>query len=145
MNKSLKISSLFLLMSLSLAQLGAKPKRVPAYAKKNVPISFAQLKAKHPKKSAPTVEVKTEKQPEVAPVKYKFAPALEWMETLGFITKEDVIKIVKELVLKQQQFFMKEIRTLTAKVGSSVGNSLGLSKEDQTKLAFLLKQVVSYR
>ena len=75
---------------------------------------------------------------EVSKVKYKLAPkAIEWLEMLGFIKKQDVIDILREaMVTYQDQLF--EVRDL-------IKSTPTLSVEEIHKLKFLLKQVIAYK
>jgi len=65
--------------------------------------------------------------------KYKFVPAFEWLEALGFIKKEDVIKIAQQMIEKQYE----EIKRLK--------KEQVFTQEEIAKLRFLIKHVISYK
>jgi len=73
--------------------------------------------------------------------KFRFEIPLDWLYKYGFITREDVIKIANEMLLKQHETFAKSISDIEQKISQS----MVLSKTDHAKLKYLLKQVVSYK
>ena len=73
--------------------------------------------------------------------RFDFTPAVEWLNKLGFVTKEDVLKVMVESLNNQQAKFNTKIKGLR----KEIEGTLTLSKDDKAKLAFLLKQVISYR
>ncbi len=84
-----------------------------------------------------TTSVEAPEVTEIKEPKYRFAPALGWMEALDFIKKEDVVLILKNM-LNVYAIQFEEMKKV-------LDDKQSLSKEDSLKLKFLLSQVVSYR